>query len=148
MIQNANWYYGVAMSDLWDDGGIAVMKTAGLLIPSTAPQIIRNCGQQLARWGSVGLMAHYQNADLRINPDDMFAGAIGPARIAAGRSLPVALVVKREDLDAWRVYARLMARNGVLRGVFTDDAQALRWTRQQAAIFSADRVSRTPASGR
>lgn len=148
MIQSAKWNYGAALADLWDDGGIAVMKTAGLLAQSTAPQIIGNCGQQLARWGSVGLVAHYQNADMQINPRALFSSAIASARSAAGRSLPVALVVKREDLDAWRVYVGLMARNGVLRGVFTDDEQALRWVRQQAAIFSADRARRTPASGR
>lgn len=148
MIQTAKWDYGVATADLWDDGGISVMRTAGLLIERTAPQIIGNCSLQLARWGSVGLVAQYQHADLQISPEDLFADAIGSARPVGGAAMPVALVVKREDLEMWRVYALLMARNGVLRGLFTDDAQALRWTRRQAAIFSADRLRRTPASGR
>jgi hypothetical protein len=149
-MNSAAWRFGPSSAcEMWGESGLAVIRTEGIVTSDTAAAVLASCQATVTDWASDGLMADYVQARLDIEPDRLMRSALeimerGDRRLA----LPTALLVRADDLPMWRGYARLMAQGGVLRGVFTDHHAALAWTRRQAAIFSADRLSRSRSSAR
>lgn len=117
------------------------------MTPSVSSEVLSSCQQAMREWRAVGLVAEYTGADLQIDADALLGSALKVVASDGALALPTALLVKPDDLGMWRTYAWLMARSGIVRGVFTQHEQALHWARNQAAIFSADRC-RTPAFAR
>lgn len=134
----ASWTYDRAHAQAWGDCGLAVFSATGIITPSIAGSVLADCQSALGDWRSDGLVASYRDADMRIDPDRLLGHALEVVADGGRLALPTALVVKRDDLPMWRTYADLMARAGILRGVFTDYDQALRWARTQAAVYAAD----------
>ena len=99
----------------------------------------------LGAWSSFGLVADYSRAEMRICERLLLATALTASPRGAGHlATPTALLVKADDLEMWQTYAQLMAQNGIVRGVFTDDDAALRWVRRQAEV---ERLTRSQAFG-
>lgn len=148
-MDRALWKFGPSTSaEMWGDNGLAVIRTQGIVAPQAFRGVLANCQAAVTDWDSRGLVADYMQAQLEIDADALMRSALQVMALGERKlALPTALLVKADDLPMWRNYARLMAQGGVLRGVFTDHDAALAWTRQQAAIFTADRLSRNRASG-
>ncbi len=146
-MNNKQWQYTGATSQAWADGGIAVFRTEGVVTPKVSGLVLSSCQQAMRDWGAVGLVAEYTGADLQIDANALLGSALKVVASDGALALPTALLVKPDDLGMWRTYAWLMARSGIVRGVFTQHEEALRWARKQAAILSADRC-RTQASAR
>jgi hypothetical protein len=132
----------------WDDGGIAGYTITGLVTPSSAPLVLADCQDRVGAWGSSGLVASYADAALSIDADALLASALQVVAHGGHLALPTALVVRPDDLVMWNTYADLIARHGILRGVFVDPHAARRWVTLQAQVLQADRLRRNPASAR
>lgn len=147
-MRKAAWAYCGAESQAWEDGGIALFRTTGVVSQAVAGSVLGDCQGAMRRWQTAGLIAEYDRADLRIDPETLLDSALHVIRHGSGElALPTALVVRLDDRQLWLTYAKLMAQAGVLRGVFTNIDDASRWVRRQAAVYAEDRL-RTPASGR
>lgn len=146
MSQCSEWEYGGASAQAWGCGGIALIRSRGVVTQSVAGSILADCQSVVDAWQTRGLVAQYDEAQLDIDADTLCRSAVKVVEANGRLSLPTALVVRRDDLPMWKTYAHLMAQRGILRGVFTDYDQAMRWARTQAAIFSAD-PRRTPKAG-
>lgn len=147
-MHNATWNYGPAHAEAWGDCGLSVFRTHGVVQPSTVGRILSSCQGAMGEWETAGLVADYRNAYLRIDADGLLQSALQVVHAGGALALPTALVVKPDELQLMKTYAHLMARNGIMRGVFTDSDEALRWVRQQAQVWTADRLHRTPESER
>lgn len=141
-MQSSQWQYAGASAQAWFDGGLAVFRTTGVVTPTVCGLVLGDCQVAMQGWGADGLVAQYTGADLKIDAKALLQSALSVVATDGALALPAALLVKPDDAEMWRSYAWLMARNGIVRGVFTDADEAMRWARLQAAIFSSDRRQR------
>lgn len=148
MIVTREWGLSGADVQAWDDGGITLFRTRGVVSPEVMPHIFKACGGAMSDWRTQGLVADYGQAALEIKPDVILQSALNAAAHNGALTAPTALLVQRDHLPLWHTYADLMARNGILRGVFTEQDKALKWVRLQAVVFTADQARRNQASGR
>lgn len=147
-MHNATWNYGLAHAEAWGDCGLSVFRTHGVVRESTIGRILASCQGAMGDWVTAGLVADYRDAHVRIDADGLLQSALQVVHGGGALALPTALVVKPDEVQLMKTYAQLMARNGILRGVFNDTDEALCWVRQQARVWAADRCHRTPESGR
>jgi hypothetical protein len=147
-MQNRLWNYGPARAEAWGNCGLSVFRTHGVVQPGTIGNILASCQGAVGDWGSAGLVADYRNAYMRIDAEALLQSALHVVHEGGALALPTALVVKHDEVPMLKLYAHLMARNGILRGVFTDPDAALCWVRRQAAVWEADRCRQTPESAR
>lgn len=151
MVVNSTWQSTGMRSEIWGDGGIAVFRAQGDFAGRIAQPMLEHAQETVDRWRTGGLVADYSGARLQIT-EHQLVGSIASVIMAdsGALALPTALVVRPDDLTMWHSYARMMAKAGIVRGVFTDHDKALRWTRRQAEVFNHPSTTRrqTPASGR
>lgn len=148
MVVHSQWASHALRSSIWGDGPIAVFRAEGQFRVNTAPPMLTHAQLCLAEWRSAGLVGDYSRARVETTADELLASVTTVIAQDGALSLPNALVVRPEDLTTWRQYARMMAQVGILRGVFLNYDDALRWVSAQATIFTLDRDHRTRAAAR
>lgn len=136
MVATSVWQDVGLESRLWGDNGIAVFRAQGEFYGQLAAPMLAHAQDTVAAWRSDALVADYTASRLRITSAQLAGSITNVIHKTGALSLPTALVVRRDDLAVWDAYARALAEDaGILRGVFLDYDEALRWVRLQAEIF-------------
>lgn len=125
------------------DGGVTHCGVTGIVTRSVASAYLTDVQAFVERVKASALIAHYERSVMAMAPEQLLErvrATIHESR-DGGLMLPVALVVRPEELPTWRRYALTMAWHGIVRGVFTDVEQAERWAAEKARVYSALRAA-------
>jgi hypothetical protein len=116
---------------------MAFAKVSGVVTQADAARIIAGS----AAWGSAVVrplvnIVCYSAAAIAVNADQLLesAGRAQWSMASVARIPPTALVVSGETLSMWRDYVACAMAAGVLKAVFLNHEDAVRWAAQQAAV--------------
>jgi hypothetical protein len=127
---------GAAMVSCQSDRGTTLAHVGGLVVPSSAAEVVRSIEAVSEVSGSSGQVVVY-SAQVLIAPDRLFKAAQSSGR----DKLPTAVVVRPDQIELFRAYAKLAMAAGVLKAAFLSEQQAREWV-DQAVLVEAYRRSR------
>lgn len=140
------WDFNSAEAQAWGERGVAVFRPHGVVCEATAPQLLDSAQDMMRDWQIGGLLADYTHSRLAVSARGLLDHAVHTVGRGGSLAAPTALLVPAQDAAFWRLYAGLMARQGIVRGVFVALAPAMDWVRCQAALHAAERGLQCPMS--
>jgi hypothetical protein len=142
MGSSRSWSYKMARAVASMEGGISRCVITGVVTPDVAAAILRDNAQWLAETGAIGQVADYVGAAMCIDAMTLHKHAANAAAEYSALSIPTALLVQNDSLEAFDTYAELMAQRGICRGVFASAQKAEQWAAAQAAVWAHLRAQR------
>lgn len=145
------WQYRSSVAEGWEDGGIGVFCVGGIMTPDASLAVIRDNADWVKATGTVGQVVRYDACCMAIDAESLLRNARSVAACNRSLEAPTALLVHADQHELFSTYADLMAEAGILRSVFLDLHEALRWARAMAPIHvelrGAERRARYQATG-
>jgi hypothetical protein len=132
------WDYGNADAMLTEraDSKLVTLAPRGVLTAETMGRMQSDSSSALAASAPDGVVVDFTRAVMAMGLD--FYASMRPT--VNYWALPAAMVVSPADLPDWLAYAARMSAQGVIRGAFTDAAQASRWVEAQAWALRRQRM--------
>lgn len=130
--KQVGWGYFGAVGSLSKHAWGSVLVLRGVMDRPCIAQAIGHVKALAAGHRHLAGICDYRGCDLRLNA----AALLDCSRRSSGGSLdwPTALVVREDQMQAWRTYAQLQGMAGNLRGVFVGYEPALSWAVDQAGL--------------
>ena len=115
-----------------DNAGVCLLKVTGPVTPETLTALRRDAVNEATAALSRAMVARYDTACIAVS-SEAFAGPVHGVS-PGGWALPVALVVRPQDVPMFQEHAAKLALRGVIRGVFIDAEAAGLWAQRMARV--------------
>lgn len=119
------------------DQRLATAVFQGALTPDLASAIARATAAHVMEVGAHAGIADYRSALPTVPGAELRRSVRAATRQAKSHGVPMALVVRDDDLEAWKAHAFSLCASGLLRAAFSDMEQARRWAAEMAALRQA-----------